>query len=175
MVATTRRSFGSSTMRAPVALMLLRNEGPLRPGNDNMRYRLQVFFGDRCGSHCRATTFDEATLLPLTPQLRTCPGGSDRFTLSARSGLMQRTKVCTRVANEARLKILSTRRYTDPHRFKYFSHSPFGVQSDAKVVCGLDASCRIRTTASRTSVPVAVRAIGGPSGTITGGPPARPR
>jgi len=70
-------------MRAPVALMLLRNEGPLRPGNDNMRYRLQVFFGDRCGSHCRATTFDEATLLPLTPQLRTCSGGSDRFTLSA--------------------------------------------------------------------------------------------
>jgi hypothetical protein len=39
-----------------------------------------------------------ATLLPLIPQLRTCLCGSDRRALSARSGLMQRNKFCTRVA-----------------------------------------------------------------------------
>ena len=36
---------------------------------------------------CRSTTLDRtATQLPLPPQLRTCSGGSDRITLSARSG-----------------------------------------------------------------------------------------
>src|SRR5262249_23468514 len=35
LVETTRRSFGSSTMRAPVAPMLERNDWTLRPGDDS--------------------------------------------------------------------------------------------------------------------------------------------
>lgn len=47
------------------------------------------------------------------------------------------------------------------------SHNPFGVQSGAGVVGGCVESWRIRTNARRVSVPVAVRCIGGPPGTIT--------
>ena len=46
-------------------------------------------------------------------------------------------------------------------------HKPFGVQSLAGVVAGCDESCKISTKARRVSVPVAVRCIGGPPGTIT--------
>ena len=53
-------------------------------------------------------------------------------------------------------------------------HKPFGIQSSAGVVAGCDESCRISTSARRVSVPVAVRCIGGPPGTMTWAPPARP-
>src|SRR5215831_17858494 len=53
-------------------------------------------------------------------------------------------------------------------------HKPFGTQSCACVVGGLVESWSIKTKARRVSVPVAVRCIGGPSGTMTNEPPARP-
>src|SRR5215831_10510393 len=54
--------------------------GPLwRRHVNEMNFR----FGVTC---CRKTTLDKkATLLPLTTQLQTCSGGSDGFTLSART------------------------------------------------------------------------------------------
>ena len=51
---------------------------------------------------------------------------------------------------------------------------PSGQNRRLGIVGPCAASCRMRTSARRCSVPVAVRCIGGPPGTITGGPPARP-
>jgi hypothetical protein len=53
-------------------------------------------------------------------------------------------------------------------------HKPLGTQSCSGVVARIDESWRMRTRARRCSVPVAVRCIGGPPGTITGGPPRTP-
>src|SRR5262249_9412487 len=53
-------------------------------------------------------------------------------------------------------------------------HSPLGTKSALGLAGAFEAWCRINTNARRCSVPVAVRCIGGPSGTMTGRPPARP-
>jgi hypothetical protein len=53
-------------------------------------------------------------------------------------------------------------------------HNPFGVQSVAKLDAGCEESWRMRTTARRSSLPLAVSSIGRPPGTMTCSPPARP-
>src|SRR5438034_828252 len=50
---------------------------------------------------------------------------------------------------------------------RYYLHNPFGVQSGAWLDAGCEESWRMRTRARRFSLPVAVRYIGSPPGTMT--------